>query len=152
MANAFVLSIPSVPYAFSFIRPSVEVFAGECGLEEGKISKLVLAAEEVFSYCCKLASKSAKKEPIQVSFQLEPNRLGIVLEYIGPQGTLEKRLSPSGSGVISRDSFDALGLYIAKQAVESLQYQYTFDGTNRYSLYYAKEIPKSLLSRLRFID
>lgn len=64
-------------------------------------------------------------------------------------GKLEHNFAPGSSGTIKRDSFEALGLYIARQIVDSLVFSRTLTGKNQFSMAVPAAVPTSLLRALR---
>lgn len=149
MTEVVRLHIAPNRHAFSVLASSVEAFGKLCGLSENRADKLVLAVEEIFTYCAKMLGKEPNKNLVEIGFLTESSFLQITIEYFGPVGELEHYFAPGSSGTLKRDSFEALGLYLAHQVVDKLVFSRTLTGKNQFALTLSAALSASVLRSLR---
>lgn len=130
------------------VQSCLRSFCDSFGLYEKDYEKLSLAVEEVFSYCVKLLGVTNRKERITIRFNEGLPYITINMEYRGPTGALEKYFKPGqGKKSFKRDTFDALGLFLANEMLSSLEFSYTRDGGNIFYLTYVVERNSSLIHK-----
>ncbi|WDP85051.1 MAG: hypothetical protein HUN05_07785 [Desulfobacter sp.] len=79
---------------------------------------------------------------IDISIGLGKTSLHITIGYEGPGGSLAQYFTKGTKKKLKRTSFDALGLYIAQEVVNSLQY--TGFGGKRNEFALSLTLPQSL--------
>lgn len=119
---------------YTLLRPSLEAVFKKSGLEDKKAGMLVVAVEEVFMYCTRLLIADKSKTWIDISVGMDTTTLQVSIAHYGPRGSLERYLIKGSTKKIKRTSFDALGLYIAKEIVDELEYYRFGGGKNNFVL------------------
>jgi len=105
-----------------------------------------VCVEGVFSYCVHNIRGAEQRNEIVVSLSWKEHDLVVVIEHCGPGGEWDAALALDAS--IKRKSFDAMGLFIARELLESLTHQRYYDipsgsTQNIYTLTYRMEWKKS---------
>lgn len=123
MEKILTISLGPDLEVYTLLRPSLEAVFKKSGLEEKKAEMLVVAVEEVFMYCAKLLTAAKNNSWIDICVGMDAITLQVAIAHDGPCGSLEKYLIKGSNKKIKRTSFDALGLYIAKEIVNELEYR-----------------------------
>ncbi|MBF0119610.1 MAG: hypothetical protein HQK79_12295 [Desulfobacterales bacterium] len=126
--------VPANIKLLNIIKPMLRTLCMEIGINKENSNKIEFATEEIFSYCVKLINFSNIKYSITVSFQVISNFLNIFIEHNAPRGSLEKHFIEGVEEKIPRTSFEALGLYVAKEIIDELKYTYFASGKSRFIL------------------
>jgi anti-sigma regulatory factor (Ser/Thr protein kinase) len=134
MEKILTISIRPDLEVYTLVRPSLEAVFKKSGLDENKTSMLVVAVEEVFSYCAKLLIAAKNKSWVDISVGMDDINLQVAIAHDGPCGSLEKYFIKGSNQKIKRTSFEALGLYIAKEIVNELEYRRFGGGKNEFVL------------------
>lgn len=134
MEKIITISIGPDLEVYTLMRPSLEAVFKKAGLDENKASMLFLAVEEVFSYCAKLLTAAKNKSWVDISVGMDDTTLHIAIAHDGPCGSLEKYFIKGSNQKIKRTSFEALGLYIAREIVNELEYRRFGGGKNEFVL------------------
>ena len=119
---------------YAMLQPSLEALFKKFGFDEKQATMLVIAAEEVFAYCVKRIHSVKSKSRIAIGVILDNPYLLIIIEHDGPRGSLEKHLMEGSEKKIERTSFEALGLYIAREVIDELRYTGFWGGKNEFTL------------------
>ncbi|MBA3010885.1 MAG: ATP-binding protein [Proteobacteria bacterium] len=134
MEKILTISIRPDLEVYSLVRPSLEAVFKKSGLAEDKAEMLVVAVEEVFIYCTKLIAATKNKLWVEISVGMDDINLQVAIAHDGPCGALEKYFIKGSNQKIKRTSFEALGLYIAKEIVNELEYRRFGGGKNEFVL------------------
>lgn len=119
---------------YTLVSPSLEAVFKKSGLDENKAAMLVVAVEEVFVYCAKLLIADKNNAWVDISVGMDAMTLQVTIAHDGPCGSLEKYFIKGSNQKIKRTSFEALGLYIAREIVNELEYRRFGGGKNEFVL------------------
>ena len=128
------LTAPADLSAVSLINPMVAVVCNSCRMSEESRMKVGVAVEEVFTYCAGLIGKREEALRVTLFFYRDQDSLHVILEHAGPRGELEDHLLPGACSAIKRSSFEAMGLYIARESLDRLEYFPAAGGKHRFVL------------------
>jgi hypothetical protein len=118
------------------------------GLQDWACARIELAVEGVFAYCARtLKAQCRPGEPIHVRLYHESGILRIEISHEGQGGEYDACLDPTPSFELRRTSFEAMGLYIAREMLDGLTHDYRWDITaqanlNRYILTWKFGLPE----------
>ena len=119
---------------YSMLHPCLEALFNRFGFDKNRATLLVIAVEEVFAYCVKLINSVESDSRIDIAIKLDKSHLHIVIVHNGPRGSLEKHLMEGSKKEIERTSFEALGLYIAREVIDKLRYTGFWGGESEFTL------------------
>jgi len=88
--------------------------------------RLQVCVEGVFSYCVNNIRLLDRHEEITVKLFWEEHDLKVFIQHCGPRGEWDESLRDQ-SCPIRRTSFTAMGLFIARELLHSLNYESLFD-------------------------
>ena len=134
MEKIITISIGPDLEVYTLVRPSLEAVFKKAGFDENKAGMLVVAVEEVFSYCAQLLTAAKNKSWVDICVGMDDTTLQVAIAHDGPCGSLEKYFIKGSNQKIKRTSFEALGLYIAKEIVNELEYRRFGGGKNEFVL------------------
>lgn len=134
MEKIIAISIGPDLEVYALVRPCLEAVFKKAGLDEKKAAMLVVAVEEVFMYCAKLLTAAKNKSWVDIRVGMDDRNLHVAIAHDGPCGSLEKNFIKGSSQKIKRTSFEALGLYIAREIVNELEYRRFGGGKNEFVL------------------
>ncbi len=134
MKQVLKISALPEPEIYSALHPAFEVLFGRFGFAREQAVNIVVAVEEVFAYCVNLIRSVKSKSRIDISINHDGSHLKIIIEHDGPRGPLEKHLTEDSQKKIERTSFEALGLYIAREVIDELTYTGYWGGKNAFTL------------------
>ncbi len=121
----------------NLLRPLLEALCREYDLGESRTNQMVLAIEEVFSYCVKILQKERYATRITVAIVEDLPLLKLFIEYIGPCGELEAHFRHGGrKSQIKCTTFEALGMHMAREILDDLRFYYSGQGKNVFQLSY----------------
>ncbi len=120
--------------AVALLNPIVGLVCEKCAMPKDKKYNVLIAVEEIFSYCVKILSKRKSGSRIRILFCRDSKALHIIIEHEGPIGELERTLTSGFKKAIKRTSFEAMGLYLARESVDLLYFVMVPGGRNRFTL------------------
>lgn len=89
--------------------------------------RLQVCVEGVFSYCVGAIRAGGGAEDIAVTLFRIDERLRVLMQHSGPPGEWDDCLKLDGCPPIKRTSFDAMGLFIARELLHSLSCDTRYD-------------------------
>ncbi|MFH1914440.1 MAG: hypothetical protein ABIK45_09235 [Pseudomonadota bacterium] len=89
--------------------------------------RLQLCVEGVFSYCVGSIRSCGGGGEIAVSLSRPSDDLRLLIQHCGPAGEWDECLKLDGCPPIRRTSFDAMGLFIAREVLHSLTCDSRYD-------------------------
>ncbi|WP_157054873.1 hypothetical protein [Salidesulfovibrio brasiliensis] len=134
--------VPSRVRNVALITAGLEAFCGMNGFSERDSRQLQVAVEGVFAYCARTLSGNGEYTCIRCKLFWEDRRITVELEYSGKGGELDEMLRPDKNRPVRRTSFEAMGVFIARELLESLvcisRYDLALGGRlNTYTLTYS---------------
>jgi|GEM_PF-4139722 hypothetical protein len=128
------LDIPPYEHALQLIQCLTVKLTKEA-MSERSQDALILAIEEVYHYCVKRLEKQMLNAPVKVSWQVESSVWIITIDYAGLPGELESYFDINGARMtFKRTTFEALGLYIAREMLKHLEWERRSNNKNRFIL------------------
>ena len=100
-----------------------------------KARRLQLATEEIYLYTINTIRRAGLKSTVTVRFRCYSDGFQIVVEYIGPRGPYDSYLKPGQLQSLKVKDFDALGLCLAANVLDTLKASFwSVEGINSYLL------------------
>lgn len=129
--------------AISIINAGLEAFFRTNGFDALDSQRLQVCVEGVFIYCVNNIRALDSSKNIDVKLFWEEHDVKILIQHTGPKGEWDENLK-NASFPIRRTSFEAMGLFIAKEMLHSLNYESLLDVVtglvnNSYELVYRME-------------
>lgn len=130
------------------INSGVRSYCELVGLDDWGSSRIELAVEGVFAYCARtLKAQCRMGEPIRIRLFHESGVLRIEVSHEGQGGEYDACLDPHPAFELRRTSFEAMGLYIAREVMDGLVHDYRWDiaaqaNVNRYVLTWKFGLPE----------
>ncbi len=131
-----VSMIPEMDH-FAYLRVVTELVCVQQGLSHQQTLRFIFAAEEVFGYCVKLYAQEpqALRPLLAALFFTEDNHLTLQLDYGKARGPLETYFRAGASFKrFARTTFEALGLYLARELVADIQFATSADGDSLFRI------------------
>ena len=137
--------VPPRREAISIINAGLEAFFRTNGFTNLDSQRLQVCVEGVFIYCANNIRAFDSSKNIHVNLLWEEHDVKIIIQHAGPKGEWDDSLKNS-SFPIRRTSFEAMGLFIAKEILNNLSYESLLDVvtgqvSNNYELVYRMEWP-----------
>jgi hypothetical protein len=104
----------------AIINAGLDVWMAVEGFDPLDSRRLQVCVEGVFSYCVGTIRAGGGTEDIAVTLFRLDDRLRVLIQHSGPSGEWDDCLKLDTSPAIKRTSFDAMGLFIAKELLCSL--------------------------------
>jgi anti-sigma regulatory factor (Ser/Thr protein kinase) len=112
------------PDLISVINAGLKALCEIVCLSPENCSRLQLATEEVFLYAVKTLKTAELNAAITVRYNHVADGFQIIVEYPGPRGPLDKYLKPGRLHLLEVKTFEALGLCLAQNILDSLTTQH----------------------------
>ncbi|MDD4953129.1 MAG: hypothetical protein PHV85_11315 [Desulfovibrionaceae bacterium] len=97
------------------------------GARQADCDRLQLAVEGVFAYLCQILREARVRESVCAGMEIFGNEARVWLEHMGPKGDLDHFFEPDSTDKIKRTSFEALGLFLAREMSDSLVCERRYD-------------------------
>lgn len=111
------------------ITAGVDAICHMNGFSRHDSGRLQVALEGIFAYCVRSINSKCASSPIRVRLYWKDLKVSAEIEYYGPGGDLDDMLKRDSKMPLRRTSFEAMGLFIARDLVETLSYSGRFDLT-----------------------
>jgi hypothetical protein len=111
----------------SIINAGLDVWMAVEGFDPLDSRRLQVCVEGVFSYCVGAVRAGGGAEDIAVTLFRLDDRLRVLIQHSGPPGEWDDCLKLDGCPPIKRTSFDAMGLFIARELLQSLSCDSRYD-------------------------
>jgi len=119
------------------VNAGLRALCDQLGLDEKRRYRLQLGTEEVFLYCVDTIRKTGTGGAVTVRFAHDASGFQIIVEYMGKRGELDKYLQPGMLKNMKVKTFEALGLCLAANILDTLRNDYwAAAGLNRYFMTY----------------
>lgn len=127
-------TVPPRSRLIALVNAGLEAYTRMEGQSVERSLRLQVAVEGVYAYCVRTLRAHESAEKISVELYRGSGRLRVCVTHCGPGGEFDAMLADGRIEEIRRTSFEALGLVIAGEMVESLTFDAHFDlglGENR---------------------
>jgi len=131
--------VPPRKRNIAVINSGIEALARVHGIPERDSLRFQVSFEGVFSYLAHNILTAKKNNEVVVELYWESPDVRLVMQHDGPGGEWDDSLRAEAKGDIRRTSFDAMGLFIARDILHRL----TFD--NWYDLVTGRNMNKYVL-------
>lgn len=121
--------VPPRRKAIGIINAGIEVHGRNNGYSGNDIQRLQLGVEGVYAYCVRNIQTAGEAEEIGVSLSQGKGKVKVVIQHSGSGGEWDSHLKKDSDHRIRRTSFEALGLFIALEFVDSLIHDSQLDLT-----------------------
>lgn len=111
----------------AIINAGIEAWMAVEGFDPLDSRRLQVCVEGVFSYCVGAIRAGGGAEDIAVTLFRLDDRLRVLIEHSGPPGEWDDCLKLDGCPPIKRTSFEAMGLFIARELLHSLSCESRYD-------------------------
>ncbi|MBI9079838.1 MAG: hypothetical protein JEY79_08870 [Pseudodesulfovibrio sp.] len=119
-------SMPPRRRAIVIVNAGLDAFCSINGFSPLDSKRIQVCVEGVFIYCVNNIHALSGREEIRVRLFWEDRKLKILIQHDGPKGEWDESLKVR-EFPIRRTSFEAMGLFIAKEILSSLTYESLFD-------------------------
>ena len=130
-----MLTIDTTGAALRLLDPMVQAFCNGKAITTESMNRLSFALEAVVTYCSKVIRNSPEDSLIQIIFSSNESHIEILVEYGTERGPIEPYFRHG-----CRDkrfkvtTFEALGLHVARELVESIEFSTSPFSENRFLL------------------
>lgn len=111
----------------AIINAGLDVWMAVEGFDPLDSRRLQVCVEGVFSYCVGAIRAGGGAEDIAVTLFRLDDRLRVLMQHSGPPGEWDDCLKLDGCPPIKRTSFDAMGLFIARELLHTLSCDSRYD-------------------------
>ena len=123
----YYLEIESDPNNLITVEEFINYFAKDLGLNDDKLSALLLAVTEATTNAIIHANKSDKNKMVQITAKIVDGKLNVIIKDEGPGFEPEDVPDPTDPENLLNDS--GRGLYLMRIYMDDLQYRHTSTGT-----------------------
>ncbi len=123
----YYLEIESDPNNLITVEEFINYFAKDLGLNDDKLSALLLAVTEATTNAIIHANKSDKNKMVQITAKIVDGKLNVIIKDEGPGFEPEDVPDPTDPENLLKDS--GRGLYLMRIYMDDLQYRHTSTGT-----------------------
>ncbi len=123
----YYLEIESDPNNLITVEEFINYFAKDLGLDDDKLSALLLAITEATTNAIIHANKSDKTKLVQITAKVIEGKLYITIKDQGPGFQPEEVPDPTDPENLLKDS--GRGLYLMRVYMDDLRYNITPEGT-----------------------
>ncbi len=123
----YYLEIESDPNNLITVEEFINYFAKDLGLNDDKLSALLLAVTEATTNAIIHANKSDKNKMVQITAKIVDGKLNVIIKDEGPGFEPEDVPDPTDPENLLKDS--GRGLYLMRIYMDDLQYRHTPTGT-----------------------
>ena len=124
MLELIKLSVYPKKELICVINCGLKALCTQVNIANDKAYRLQLATEEIFIYAVHTVQKATIHSMITARFSYDSCGFQIVIEYTGKPGPLDRHLKNGSLHNIKVKSFEALGLCLASNILDSLTTQY----------------------------
>lgn len=130
-------TVPPQVRNIAIITAGIDAFCRMNGFSERDSRQLQVAVEGVFAYCARSIRERLSTACIRTQLYWRESSIVTVIEYHGEGGELDEMLKPDAGQPVRRTSFEAMGVFIAREILDSLVCKRRFDlaGGNRLNTY-----------------
>lgn len=121
------LEIESDPNNLITVEEFINYFAKDLGLDDDKLSALLLAVTEATTNAIIHANKSDKAKLVQITAEVIEGQLYVIIKDQGPGFQPEEVPDPTDPENLLKDS--GRGLYLMRVYMDDLRYNITPEGT-----------------------
>jgi serine/threonine-protein kinase RsbW len=123
----YYLEIESDPNNLITVEEFINYFAKDLGLDDDKLSALLLAVTEATTNAIIHANKSDRAKLVQITARVVNGQLYVVIKDEGPGFQPEEVPDPTDPENLLKDS--GRGLYLMRVYMDDLRYNITPEGT-----------------------
>lgn len=119
--------VPPHKRAIGIINAGIAAFARDNTLSRQDTLRLQVSVEGVYQYCVRNINEALETEEIAVALYRDSKHVKIVIQHCGAGGEWDIHLKDGHDKSIRRTSFEAMGLAIALDMLESLNHTSQLD-------------------------
>lgn len=119
--------VPPKKRCIGIINAGIDAFGLSNGFSKRDISRLQVSIEGVFGYCVSNINAGMETEEIAVCLFHGADKVKVVVQHSGAGGEWDVHLKDGHAHTIRRTSFDAMGLFIAVEMLDSLTHDSQLD-------------------------
>lgn len=139
--------VPPKKKAIGIINAGVAAFARDAALSRQDTLRLQVSIEGVYQYCVRNITEAFQAEEIAVALFRGDHAVKVVVQHCGAGGEWDVQLKDGHDRNIRRTSFEAMGLSISLDMLDSLTHTSQLDLTSgrtlkTYELIYALPLKK----------
>ncbi len=123
----YYLEIESDPNNLITVEEFINYFAKDLGLDDDKLSALLLAVTEATTNAIIHANKSDREKLVQITAEVIDGKLYVIIKDEGPGFQPEAVPDPTDPENLLKDS--GRGLYLMRIYMDDLRYKITPEGT-----------------------
>lgn len=123
----YYLEIESDPNNLITVEEFINYFAKDLGLDDDKLSALLLAVTEATTNAIIHANRSDRAELVQITAKVVNGQLYVIIKDEGPGFQPEEVPDPTDPENLLKDS--GRGLYLMRVYMDDLRYNITPEGT-----------------------
>jgi len=123
----YYLEIESDPNNLITVEEFINYFAKDLGLDDDKLSALLLAVTEATTNAIIHANKSNREKLVQITAEVIDGNLYVIIKDEGPGFQPEEVPDPTDPENLLKDS--GRGLYLMRIYMDDLRYKITPEGT-----------------------
>ncbi|WP_243547335.1 ATP-binding protein [Pseudodesulfovibrio tunisiensis] len=109
------------------VNAGLDAFCILNGFDENHSRRIQVCLEGVFMYCARNIMTQADPHDIEVRLYWRTNRLEMFVEHHGPRGEWDDCLRRNSHVPLRRTSFEAMGLFIAREILDELTFEARYD-------------------------
>ncbi len=125
--DKYYLEIESDPNNLITVEEFINYFSKDLGLDDDKLSALLLAITEATTNAIIHANRSDKNKMVQITAKVEDGKLYVIVKDEGPGFQPEEVPDPTDPENLLKDS--GRGLYLMRVYMDDLRYNITPNGT-----------------------
>ncbi len=122
--------VPPHKKAIGIINAGIAAFARDSLLSKQETLRLQVSVEGVYQYCVRNINEAFENEEIGVALYTNKKQVKIVIQHSGAGGEWDIHLKEGQDKHVRRTSFEAMGLAIALDMLESLEHTSHLDLTS----------------------
>ncbi len=109
------------------VNAGVDSFCRANGFSHRDSLRLQVCVEGVFGYCVGNIRSQGKRSEITLSLYWIGKKIQMIMQHNGPGGEWDDLLKDDSDPKIRRTSFESMGLFIAKEILQSLSFEDHYD-------------------------
>lgn len=130
-----VLAVTPATSSLRYLDPVVQAFCRNKALPPEQVNRLSFAVDAVVAYCFRVLHDNKDDSLVHLIFQSDANYLEVMVEYGTERGNIEPYFRHGCRGKKFKvTSFEALGLYVARELVQSIEFSSSLHQENSFRL------------------
>ncbi len=119
--------VPPHSKAIGIINAGIAAFARDIALSKDQTLRLQVSLEGVYQYCVRNINEALQAEEIAIALYKDRGKIKVVIQHCGAGGEWDVHLKEGQDKVIRRTSFEAMGLAISLDMLDSLEHESHLD-------------------------